>query len=311
MTYSIVARDRQTGCTGVAVQSCVLAMGTRGPVVRSGVGAAIAQAKSETAWGSVLLYMVERGLSADGGLAALTASQPVGNAQFAVVNAAGHAAAFTGPDCEREAGHLTGDGVAVQANTVASPSVWPAMLTAYEQSAEGLAGRLVAGLEAAELEGGDVRGSQSAALLIAGPHYGQVLTGDADDRCVDLRVDDSRDPVRDLRRLIRLRDAQRHLIRVSTAGDEPEFIESEVRAAARKAPDDPLTLSYAALRLGLYGYRSEAFDLISAVVRLSPRSSRGLRQRLQQAHEEGNAHAAVLLSHLEQQDHLTPYEQPT
>ena len=121
VTYSIVARDAETGCLGAAVQSGVLAIGTQVPAARSGVGAVVVQAGSELTWRSMLLDLLANGMRAEQAVRALSTLPGSAEAQFAAVGARGPAAAFTGPDCIAEAGHVQRDAVSVQANMMAAP----------------------------------------------------------------------------------------------------------------------------------------------------------------------------------------------
>ncbi|UVS82054.1 DUF1028 domain-containing protein [Actinokineospora sp. UTMC 2448] len=291
MTYSIVARDEETGCLGVAVQSGVLAIGTRVADARAGVGAVVAQAGSELTWRTMLLDLMASGMTAAQAVAAVATLPGAEESQFAAVGVDGDAAAYTGPGCIPEAGHATQGPVSAQANMMAAPTVWQAMLAA--SSPAPFAERLVAALAAAEREGGDVRGPQSAALLVVGPTPGAQPTGYPDDPVVDLRVDDSRDPVGDLARLLRTARAHRHLIRAHMT-DDPD----ELRAAVALAPDDPTALRAAGITLALRGFTAEARPLLARALDLEPRIARWARVSAERAMAEGNPHAATLLGWL-------------
>ncbi|MFI9814415.1 DUF1028 domain-containing protein [Saccharothrix variisporea] len=304
MTYSIVARDPVTGCLGVAVQSGVLAIGTRVPAASAGVGAVAAQAGSQLWWRTALLDVLGAGMTAEQAVTALATQPGVAEAQFAVVDSRGGVAAFTGPDCIPAAGHALGDGVSVQGNMMASPTVWPAMLTAYESAGSndptpfGLASRLVAALAAAEAEGGDIRGPQAAALLVVGPARGSLSTGDWDDPFLDLRVDDSRDPVADLTHLLTTARAHRHLIKAGTPGVPEEEVVASLRAAAEGAPEDPSALRSAGIGLALRG-QAEAFDLLGRALALEPRAARWVRAAAQR---KGGPHADALTAWLDDRE---------
>ncbi len=300
VTYSIVARDGKTGCFGVAVQSGVLAVGTRVPAALAGVGAVVVQAGSELAWRESLLGLLGSGVSAAGAVRALATVPGVGEAQFAAVGVEGGAAAFTGGECVGAAGHLVAGAVSAQGNMMASPEVWPAMVAAYESAAGDLADRLVAALVAAEALGGDVRGPQSASALVVGPERGALSTGNADDPAIDLRVDDSRDPVGELRRLLTVARAHRHLIRAWMAGDDDALRLAELRAAVDLAPDDPAALRSAGIGLALRGHLGEAAPLLARVAEVEPRALRWVRVSAERAAHEGNPHAAALLDRVEQ-----------
>lgn len=201
MTYSIIARDPGTGSMGVAVQSHHFGAG---PVVawgEAGVGVVATQAIVDVGYGPRGLDRLRPGGTAPQVLAELVAADPLAAIrQVAMLDAAGGVAVHTGAGCVSRAGHRTGVHVSAQANMVFQDSVWPAMLDAYEASDEpDLAGRLCAALEAAEREGGDIRGRQSAAVLVVG---GQRSERPWEQRLVDLQVDDHPDPLAELRRLL-------------------------------------------------------------------------------------------------------------
>lgn len=202
MTYSIVARDPATGELGVAVQSHWFSVGPIVPWAASGVGAVATQANVEPAYGPRALDLMRSGASASEALERLVAEDS-GSAgrQVAVVDATGRVAVHTGSSAIPFAGHSTGDGVSCQANIMASETVWPAMLDTYRQTGGSLTERLLAALDVAEQEGGDIRGRQSAAILVvpADPEAWQDV--------VSLRVEDHPDPLVELRRLVDLRQA--------------------------------------------------------------------------------------------------------
>jgi uncharacterized Ntn-hydrolase superfamily protein len=202
MTYSIVARDPATGELGVAVQSHWFGVGPLVPWAMPGVGAVATQANIEAAHGPHGLALLREGLDAASALDRLLSADPgAAGRQVAIVDAAGGVAAHTGSSCMPEAGHVTADGVSCQANIMASASVWPAMLAAFERTDGPLAGRLLAALDAAESEGGDVRGRQSAALLVV------PADGEEWETKISLRVEDHPEPLLELKRLVALRDA--------------------------------------------------------------------------------------------------------
>jgi len=218
VTYSIVARDAETGELGVAVQSRAFRAGSGVGWALPGVGAVASQAFSERSYGPLGLELLQAGKTPEQALAGLVAADPESAVrQVAMVDAEGRTAVHTGAECIREAGHRTGDGYSVQANMMRSADVWPAMAKAFEAASGSLARRLLASLEAAEAAGGDWRGQQAAGLLVVA----------ADDkpweRVSDLRVDDHAQPLRELRRLLDLEEAYRALTR------------SDERAAAARA----------------------------------------------------------------------------
>ena len=202
MTYSIVAHDSATGETGVAVQSHWFSVGSIVSWARPGVGAVATQSIAEPAYGPRLLDRLAGDEEPAAALEAELAEDDLARVrQVGVVDAAGRTAVHTGAGCIAHAGHRQGEGFCVQANMMASPDVWPAMAAAFEASDGSLARRLLASLDAAEAAGGDVRGRQSAALVVV-PRAGEPWR-----RTVELRVEDAEWPLRELRRLLGLHDA--------------------------------------------------------------------------------------------------------
>ena len=206
MTFSIVARDPASGQLGVAVATCTLAVGRAAPWARAGIGAVATQASSNRGYGPRLLDRLAAGSPAAAALDELLAADPdAGQRQVGVLGPTGAPAAWTGGDCLSACGHVTGADFAAQGNMLASRSVLPSVADGFAETAADLAGRLVAALRAGDEAGGDLRGRQSAALL--------VVAGRRDDAApwegvlVDLRVDDAADPVGELRRLLRLQRA--------------------------------------------------------------------------------------------------------
>ena len=214
MTYSIVARDPATGQLGVAVQSHYFSVGPIVPWAEAGVGAVATQSLVDPAYGPHGLDLMRAGQPAGEALSSLVADDEGRDGrQVAFVDSSGRAAAHTGQRCIAEAGHIVGDGFSVQANMMAKDTVWDAMSRAYADSDGDLADRLLAALDAAESEGGDIRGRQSAAVLVVS----NTSTGKPwVDRVFDLRVEDHPDPLAELRRLVTLRRAYAFV----DAGDE-------------------------------------------------------------------------------------------
>jgi uncharacterized Ntn-hydrolase superfamily protein len=169
---------------------------------RPGIGAVATQANVDPGYGLQLLDLLAAGVHAEQALATLVSNDPAGDSrQVAVVDGGGHVAAHTGSSCMTYAGHATGDGVSCQANIMATDRVWPAMLDAFGTSGGSLTSLLLTALDAAEREGGDLRGRQSAAILVVAPDAEPWET------VVSLRVEDHPDPLVELRRLVGLRDA--------------------------------------------------------------------------------------------------------
>lgn len=204
-TYSIVAYDAEAQLFGVAVQTHQMGVGRLVPWLLPGYGAIATQSLVNISYGPIGLRMLREGWKAEDVLAGLTSGDPnAQRRQVACVDAEGRAAAFTGSGCIREAGHYVGEGYSVQANMMTRTTVIEAMRQAYETASGTLAERMMAALHAAQVEDGDIRGMQSAALKIVSaqknvPDWSTVF---------DLRVDEHLSPLDELGRLLRLRQAQ-------------------------------------------------------------------------------------------------------
>ncbi len=198
-TYSIVARDASSGELGVAVQSHWFSVGSVVAWARPGVGAVATQAVAEVAHGPNVLSRLQEGLDASGAMeAVLKADEQARFRQLGVVDSLCRVAAHTGEDCIPYAGAETGDGFSCQANMMAGETVPAAMAAAYREQGGDLAARLLAALQAAERAGGDMRGRQSAAILVV-PAQGEPWR-----TRLDIRVEDHADPLAELERLLRL-----------------------------------------------------------------------------------------------------------
>jgi uncharacterized Ntn-hydrolase superfamily protein len=204
-TFSIVATDLTTGEVGCAVQSKYFAIGAVTPWVRAGVGAVATQAMGVVARNgervlSALAAHVDPAVALD---QALAEDDDRELRQLGAVTADGRAAAFTGRDCIEWAGHLVGDGFAVQGNMLASADVLAAMRSGFLDSLAPLPERMIAALEAGQSAGGDRRGQQAAALVVE--QFGAAeRSREGIDRICDLRVDDHPEPIVELRRLVTL-----------------------------------------------------------------------------------------------------------
>jgi uncharacterized Ntn-hydrolase superfamily protein len=208
-TYSIVARDPETGQMGVAVQSHWFSVGSLVPWARAGVGAIATQSFVDVRYGVEGLELMQDGKSAPDVLKQLLGEDPTPEVrQVGMIDASGNTAQHTGVQCIQHAGHLAGENFAVQANLMINEGVPEAMAKAFQQAQGPLAGRMLVALEAAQEAGGDLRGSQSAAILVVkGTSSGQPWV----DRLVDLHVEDSPQPLLELRRLLKLNTAYGHM----------------------------------------------------------------------------------------------------
>lgn len=199
-TFSIVAYDPEEDAFGVGVASKFLAVGAIVPWAQAGVGAVATQAMGKYTFGPDGLALMARGLSAPDALAQLLGNDPSReNRQVGLVDAHGGVAAHTGRECLDYAGHRLGENFTVQGNILAGPQVLDAMVDTYTSATGDLAHRLVQALQAAEDAGGDRRGKQAAALVVAKPQAGY---GGDNDRYLDLRVDDDPRPIGRLAELV-------------------------------------------------------------------------------------------------------------
>jgi len=267
MTYSIVARDADTGELGVAVQSHYFQVGPVVPWGLAGVGAVATQSLVNVSFGPLGVELMRLGCSARQALDAVLATDPDREArQCAMVDAKGGVAAHTGSRCIAEAGHRVGDGYSVQANLMERPTVWGAMASAFEGTRGLLGERMLDVLDAAEAEGGDIRGRQSAAML--------VLTGKPggrswEDRVIDLRVEDHPSPLAELRRLLRYRRAYQSAAAGDVAGH---------RRALEIAPEVTQLRFFAGVALAGAGEWDEALGLLRQAIAEEPRWQETLRR---------------------------------
>lgn len=269
-TYSIVARDSVTGELGVAVQSHWFSVGPIVPWAEAGVGAVATQSFVDPAYGPLGLELMRAGKTSKQALEAILASDP-GEAvrQVGMVDAGGNVSAHTGKKCIPGAGHIVGEQFSVQANLMLNDRVWPAMAKAYRESKGDLADRMLAALDAAQDVGGDIRGKQSSAILIvAAKNSGRPWV----DRIMDLRVEDHPEPLKELRRLVKIHRAYQHM----NAGDlavekgDIEGARREYGTAEAMFPDNLEMKYWHAVALANAGRLDEALPLFSAVFRGDP-----------------------------------------
>ena len=264
MTYSVVMRHPETGALGVAGQSHWFNLGRVVPWARPGVGAVATQSLADPTYGPRALDLLATGSSPGEALHQLLDADPEREVrQVSVIDAAGEVAAHTGTGCIPHASHEVGPGWSVQANIMRTDAVVPAMALAAAEAQGPLEDRLLAVLGAAEAAGGDLRGSQSAALLVVAE--GPVPT-------VDLRVEDHPDPIRELTRLLRAHRVYEHM----GAGDEAlgggdrEQAARHYAAAAAEAEGNPEVLFWQALGLATMGQVAEAAAGLAAAAALNP-----------------------------------------
>ena len=267
-TYSIVARDPATGELGVAVQSHWFGVGPIVPWAEAGVGAVATQSFVEPAYGPNGLALMRAGKSAPDALKELLAKDTARDVrQVAMIDSQGRVDAWTGAKDIQAAGHQVGQNYSVQANLMLNDKVWPAMARAFESAKGDLADRMLAALDAAQAVGGDIRGKQSAALVVVtGKPTGQPWK----DRTYDLRVDDSPDPLKELRRLVTLQRAYNHMNAGDLAverNDAPGALR-EYSAAEKLVPDNAEMTYWHAVALVNMGKIDESLPLFRKVFTL-------------------------------------------
>jgi uncharacterized Ntn-hydrolase superfamily protein len=267
LTYSIVARDPSTGELGVAVQSHWFSVGSIVPWTRPGVGAVATQANAEASYGPRALELLAGGASPEEALSQLVAEDPgSGSRQVAVVDASGRVAVHTGESCIAFAGHELGEGFSCEANMMASDEVWPAMRDAFAAASGPLATRLLDALDAGERAGGDVRGRQSAALLVA------PAGGEPWETVVSLRVEDDPEPLHELRRLLVAQQAYQLAAegeRLVEAGRHEEGGERMMRAR-ELAPDNTELRFWAGLAMAQGGMLDPGVEQVRAAIAAHP-----------------------------------------
>jgi len=264
-TFSIVARDPATGELGVAVQSHWFSVGPIVPWAEAGVGAVATQSFVDPSYGKNGLELMRAGKSAPDTLKELLEKDEGREVrQVAMIDAQGRVDAWTGKNDIQAAGHIVGKNFSVQANLMLNDKVWPAMARAFENTKGDLADRMLAALDAAQAAGGDIRGRQSAAIIVVtGKPTGQAWK----DRIFDLRVDDSLQPLLELRRLVKLQRAYNHM----NAGDlavekkDNEGALREYGAAEKLVPNNAEMIYWHAVALVNMGRVDESLPLFRRV----------------------------------------------
>jgi len=276
VTYSIIMRDSASGELGVAVQTAWPMVGAIVPWVAFGVGAVATQSMVEIAYGPRLLERLRAGEAPDAALAALLAEDPgAAGRQVAVMDVSGRTAVHTGSACIAEAGHVVADGITCQANLMERATVPGAMLRAATETVGPLEVRLMAALRAAEAERGDIRGRQSASLVVSGIDAARPW-----EQRLDLRVDDHPAPLDELARLLEVATAYAAMDRgltLATNGDPAAGL-SHVEDAARRLSSDPQILVNLALVREMAGLTGPAREALTAAAAIEPRWPEGLRR---------------------------------
>lgn len=237
-TYSIVARDPVTGEMGVAVQSHWFSVGSIVGWAEAGVGVVATQSFVNASFGIRGLELLKAGKSPQEAVDELISTDEGRDVrQLAILDSKGRCASFTGKNCIPDAGNIAKENYSVQANLMLNDKVWGAMSEAFENSTGPLAERMIAALEGAQDAGGDIRGMQSASLLVVkGESTGKLW----DDRLIDLRVEDSKDPLNELKRLLRVYRAYEHMNRgdIAIEKNDMQLAMREYSAAEEMFPEN-------------------------------------------------------------------------
>jgi uncharacterized Ntn-hydrolase superfamily protein len=270
-TFSIVARDPETGEIGVAVQSHWFSVGTSVSWAEAGVGAVATQSFTNKSFGIRGLNLLRSGLTAQQALDSLLSTDEGRDVrQVAIIDSKGNVATHTGKSCIDHAGHIKGNGFSVQSNMMLTNKVPGVMAKAFENSkGKPLADRMLLALEAAQLAGGDIRGQQSAAIIVVpGKSAGEPWN----ERLVDLRVDDSPAPVKEIRRLYSVHTAYQHMNNGDLAvekNDMPKAME-EYNAAMKLFPKNLEMQYWTAITLANNKQVDKALALLKKVFTADP-----------------------------------------
>lgn len=271
-TFSIVARDEKTGEMAVGVQSHWFSVGTSVSWAEAGIGAVATQSFTNKSFGIRGLALLKEGKTAQEALGILLSDDPGKEVrQVGIVDAKGNVANFTGKNCVDFAGDLKGKGYAVQANMMLTNKVPAAMAKAYEANTQlPLAERVLAALKAAQQVGGDIRGKQSAVIL--------VVKGDAkgkpwdENHLVDLRVDDHATPLVELERLLTLHRAYEHMNNgdLATEKNDMPLAMQEYNAAMKMFPNNLEMQYWTAITLANNGNVAKAAQMLKVIYAKDP-----------------------------------------
>lgn len=264
-TYSIVARDTVTGEMGVAVQSHWFSVGNSVIWGKAGVGVVATQSFVNPSFGPRGLSLLENGLTPEMAVETLLKLDEGRDVrQLAILDVHGNVEAYTGNNCIDAAGDIVGDNFSVQANLMDKNTVWLAMAEAFKNSKGSLAERMLIALEAAQNEGGDIRGKQSAAILVVKAKS----TGNSwEDKVVDLRVEDSENPLVEMRRLLTIHTAYEFMNKGDLAVEHNDFkLAKEHYKNAQKLNPDNLEMKYwYAITLANNGEMDEAKEIFQQI----------------------------------------------
>ena len=270
-TYSIVAKDANTGEMAVGVQSHWFSVGTLVSWGKSGVGVVATQSFVNPSYGPNGIELMENGVSAEEALKNLTDKDEGRDfRQAAMLDVNGSVNAFTGEKCIESAGHFVGDNFSVQANMMLNDQVIPAMKKAFEDNSNlPLAERIIKVFEAAESVGGDIRGKQSAALIVVGA---EKTSNVWEDKKIDLRVDDSSNPIKEIKRLLKVHRAYDHMNKGDLAIEENDMDKalSEYGKAQVLFPENHEMSFWKAIALLNNGKKEAARPILKKVFKENP-----------------------------------------
>lgn len=275
-TFSIVARDPATGELGMAVQSKAMATGSRAMTVKGGVAAIAHQASSNPMYGTLGLELLTGGMSPQQALDLMLRSDDGRDSrQVAIIDAGGRTAAWTGTGAQDWKGHHCGRDFCAQGNILTGPDVVQGIVRSFESSTGPLAERMLDALDAAQAAGGDARGTQAAALVVTKPLAGAAGFGD---RVIDLRVDDDRAPLVELRRLLNMFRSRQFVGEANARladGNLPAAAQAAQMARDKSPEFDEAWVVWAATELRA-GRKHAALEALRRAVELNPANKRWL-----------------------------------
>ena len=275
-TFSIIARDPASGELGAGFQSKAFAGGNRIADAKGGVAVIAHQAVSNPMYGVIGLELLAAGLSPQEALDRMVRSDEGRNRrQVAILDIQGRSASWTGPGCTDWKGHKCGTNYCVQGNTLAGPEVVEAMWHSFESSTGPLAERILAALDAAQAAGGDVRGVQSAALWIVKPLAGAAGFSD---RAIDIRVDDHKQPLAELRRLLNMARSNEMVAQANQKLQARDFdgaLEQALAARDRSSENDVAWVALGNVYVKM-GRKADALAALQRAIELNPANQRQL-----------------------------------
>lgn len=274
-TFSIIGRDAATGELGMAVQSKTIAVGSRTRSGKGGLAVIAHQSASNPMYGELGIQLLQAGMTPQAALdMMLRADEGRDTRQVAILDIEGRTAAWTSPAITDWKGHRCGVNYCAEGNTLAGPEVVDAMAASFEASAGPLAERLLDALWAGQQAGGDKRGTESAAIWILKP---LALAGYGD-RALDLRVDESKAPIPELRRIltaVRSQEAMAEATRLAGRGDLPGAVKAALGARDRSPELDGVWVTLAAIHLRT-GAKTDALTEVARAIELNPANRRQL-----------------------------------